>query len=297
MATLKPSPSPPTTCFLLQLHVLEDDVGGVRGPLAHLVLLLAHRHPGRLAVDHEAGDALVALGPLQAGEHGVEVGHAAVGDPALLSGQHEIVAHLAVAALHAGHVRPGVRLGAAVGGEDRGGQQPAEVLLLLLVGAGDDERHGPQRVARHGGVDPHAAVGDLLHQQAVVQAGQPQPAELGGQLAVHQAGLPGPLADLVRELALFVEVPGDRDDLLPGEVPGGLDQLLLLFGEVEADHGRRILQRFVGRRWTLPPWRCSVSPALSLSVAPALGPPCAGPALRPAWPRGRTPPGWRARPR
>ena len=177
------------------------------------------------------------LGPLQAGEHGVEVGHAAVGDPALLAGQHVVVAHLAVAALHAGHVRPGVGLGAAVGGEDRLGQQAAEVLLLLLVGAGEDERHRPQRVAGHGGVDADAAVGDLLQHQAVVQAGQPQAAVLRRDLAVHQAGLPGLLADVVGELALFVQLAGDRDDLLPGEVPGGLDQLLLLFGDVEADHG------------------------------------------------------------
>src|SRR5205807_5652952 len=47
-------------------------VGGVRGPLAHLVLLLADGHAGRGAVDDEAGDALVALAALEAREGQVE---------------------------------------------------------------------------------------------------------------------------------------------------------------------------------------------------------------------------------
>jgi len=144
----------------------------VRAALPHLVLLLADGYAGRLPVHDEAGDALVAGGPLLAREHGVEAGDAAVGDPALLSGDHIVVTHLLVVALHPCDVRAGIRLRAAIGGEDRLGEQPAQVLFLLSVGARDDDRHRAEHVGRQRRVDAGAAVGDLLQDQAVRQAGE-----------------------------------------------------------------------------------------------------------------------------
>ena len=255
IATLNPSPSPPTIAVLADLHVLEDDVGGVGAALPHLVLFLPDRDARRVAVDHEAGDPLVARGALFAREDRIEAGHPPVGDPALLPGDDVVVADLLEARLHAGHVRAGVGLRAAIGGEDRLGQEAPEVLLLLRVGAGDDERHRPQHVGGHRGVDAGAAVGDLLQHQAVRQARQAEAAVGLGELAVHEPRLPPLLADLLGERPVLVQLAGDRDDLLAREVARRFTELLFLVGELEVGHGGRIslFGRFRCRRRRLTP--------------------------------------------
>src|SRR4029079_9402436 len=88
---------------LADLHLLEDHVGRVGAALPHLVFFLPDRQPRRLAIDHEAGDSLVARRPFRAREHRVEAANAAVGDPALLSGDAVVVADLLVAGLHPRH--------------------------------------------------------------------------------------------------------------------------------------------------------------------------------------------------
>jgi hypothetical protein len=55
-------------------------------------------------------------------------------------------------------------------------------------------------------VDAGAAVGDLLEHQAVREAGEAEAAVRLGDLAVHQARLPGLLADLRREGAVLVQL-------------------------------------------------------------------------------------------
>jgi hypothetical protein len=57
------------------LHVLEDDVDGVAGALAELLLLAADLHAGGVGVDDKHRDALVAQGGVLRGEHGED--HAA----------------------------------------------------------------------------------------------------------------------------------------------------------------------------------------------------------------------------
>jgi len=57
-----------------------------------------------------------------------------------------------------------------------------------------------------------------------------------GHLDVHQAELPGLAGDRLGELLGFVVFRGDRNDLLLGEAPGGVAQLLLLFSEGESEH-------------------------------------------------------------
>ena len=118
--------------------------------------------------------------------------------------------------------------------------QPRQVLLLLLVGAGDEQRRRAERVRRHRGVDARAAERDLFLDEAVVEAAAAEPAVRLGDLDVHQAGLPGLLQDLARKLAGLVEVAGARDDLLARELARGLDEGFLLFGEAEV-HGAATL--------------------------------------------------------
>src|SRR5262249_31401914 len=105
--------------LLRYAHVLEDDVVGQRRALAHLGFLLADLHAGRVHVDDERGDALVAQLRVQRRERRAEAGDAAVGDPALLPVQDVLVALLLDARAHAGHVAARVRLAARVAAEDR----------------------------------------------------------------------------------------------------------------------------------------------------------------------------------
>src|SRR5690606_22251780 len=55
--------------------------------------------------------------------------------------------------------------------------------------------------------------------------------------------LPRLLDDLLRPRAVPVVLPGDRADLLLGEVVRHLAQVLLLVGQREIDHGTRLLRR------------------------------------------------------
>ena len=76
--------------------VVEEDVGGVRGPQAvlfHLGALLAARGARR---DHEGGVAARAELAIDRGDHHVDVGDAAVGRPGLLAVQHPLVLGLVV---------------------------------------------------------------------------------------------------------------------------------------------------------------------------------------------------------
>ena len=129
--------------LLGDLHVLEEDLGGVRGADAQLVLVAAHAYALVVAADDEAGEAVIGLG-----EHGVDVGDAAVGDEALLAVEDETVTLVLGGRLDGRDVAAGLGLGQAERGE-LGVllvAEPGQPLLLLLLGAGDLDGSGRQVV-------------------------------------------------------------------------------------------------------------------------------------------------------
>ena len=65
----------------------------------------------------------------------------------------------------------------------------------------------------------------------MIERRKPEPADFLRQLGVHEADFPCLLADLLGEGAVLVELLRDRDDLLARELPGGVDQALLLVGQ------------------------------------------------------------------
>ena len=65
---------------------------------------------------------------------------------------------------------------------------------------------------------------------------RPRPPYASGSSQFMRPGLPGLLADVGGERAVLVQLAGDRDDLLARELPRGVDQLLLLVGELEIGH-------------------------------------------------------------
>src|SRR5207248_5983193 len=102
-----------------QLHVFVENVRGVGGALAELVLFLAHGDARRVARHDEAGDPLVAiLRVSEAREGRVPAGVSAGRDPAPLSGEDVLVPYLADVGAHPGDVRTRVRLAAGIRGED-----------------------------------------------------------------------------------------------------------------------------------------------------------------------------------
>ena len=72
--------------------VLEDQLARAARTDAELVFLLADREAGRVALDQERRDALVAGAGIDVGEDDEEVGLVAVGDPELAAVEDVVVA-------------------------------------------------------------------------------------------------------------------------------------------------------------------------------------------------------------
>ena len=115
--------------------VVEDEVGGVGGADAELVLEPVELQPGVVALDHERLDRGAALAAVERGPHHDQLGAVARGDEDLLAVEH-VLARLLVQR-GGGADRGGVRAGLGLGDRHRG-PLAAEALQLLLVGHGGD---------------------------------------------------------------------------------------------------------------------------------------------------------------
>src|SRR6185437_10945662 len=101
-------------------------------PDAELVLLLAHRKAGELALHDEAGDALVALGRVHRREHDEQARFGAVRDPELAPGELPAVAGALGPGGERERVAPAAGLRQGERAEQLGGE-PGEIAALLLV--------------------------------------------------------------------------------------------------------------------------------------------------------------------
>ena len=171
---------------------------------------------------------------LDGGEHHVEAGKAAVGDPGLLTGEHVAT----VDPLGPGADRGGVGAALGLGDGQRGqgrivaGQRSQPALLLGLV-TQDQDRLGEEAVGGDQVADARAAVRQLLLHEARGQAvGHARAAVLGGQHECGQAE-PGRLApQLPRDLDVgLVDGQGDGTNLAGGELAAQPLDLELLVGE------------------------------------------------------------------
>ena len=137
--------------------------------------------------------------------------------------------------LDARDVGAGVRLGERERAEERLFEQRRQPLLLLLVGAGEQDRRRPECVGDERDRDPRTAPGELLADQDPVEDREAGPAELLRDVDVHQAELVR-LRDHVRRVRLMLVVlGGDRADLLLGELVRQRAQVALLVGQGERD--------------------------------------------------------------
>src|SRR5262249_1882058 len=157
----------------------------------------------------------------------VPVGVAAIGDEALRSVDDVLVTPANRGRAHACHIRAGVGLGQAERGEQRGLRQAAEIVPLDLLRAADDDRRRRQAVAAERGLDTRAAPGQLLLDQAAIEVAGAGAAVLLGYVRVHQPDIPRLLDDVLGPSPRLVVLPGDRANLLDGEVVRHLPQVLL----------------------------------------------------------------------
>ena len=144
IAISKPCPSSPIEVLGRHLDVLEEELAGRAGPDAELVLGLARRHAGPLALDDERGDALVLRRRVGLGEDELVVGDGRVRDPVLLAVEDVGVALAARGRAHRGDVGARAGLGQAEARELLAARLRDEVALLLLLARVAQERQRVQ---------------------------------------------------------------------------------------------------------------------------------------------------------
>ena len=183
-----------------------------------------------LRVDEEAGDPAVLELGVGLGEHQRHLGVVAHRDPHLGPVQRPPVPVAPRARLLVGGDRAGVGLGEAEAAQPLARAQLGQVVLLLLLGAPAQDRRAHQRgLDRHH--RPHGGVpaAHLLHDQAVGEVVEAGPAVLAGDDRAQVALLRHLRDELQVEVVVAVVLPRAGDDLLVGELAGGLlDQPLLV---------------------------------------------------------------------
>src|SRR3989441_379955 len=207
-----------------------------RGADAQLLLLLADREAGRALLDEEGGDALRAQLRVHCGEDDDDVGVVAVGAPLLGAVQHVTVALADRRRAQPRGVGAGAGLRERVGREHLPRRETRQVLLLVLLGAGEEDRQAAERLIEVLRRRRRARPRDLLaderereapHVRPAVFLGQPDPVEAGvheGADRLFRIGLPlvvgggawrDPLArNLAREVADHPLVLAEIEELV-----------------------------------------------------------------------------------
>ncbi len=156
-------------------HVLEHELGGVAGAVAHLGDLPADAEAGSGRRHDDHRHAGVAALVARAREQAEPVGLRAVGDPHLAAVDDPVVAVAHGAGADAGDVAAGVGLGHRDGADHLAAERRLEVGLLQLVAAEAGERgrgHGDLHGDRHrhaGAVGATELLGEH-HRERVVGA-------------------------------------------------------------------------------------------------------------------------------
>merc|ERR1712180_239884 len=140
--------------------------------------------------------------------------------------------------LHSTHIAASAGLGHTISTHQGLLDQSAQVLLLLLMVAGDHHRHGTKTVGLDCSHDTSAAIGHLLSDKTTVQCAKAHAAIFLGNVKVHKTGFVSLLQDWPWVFSGPVIVRGNGDDLVLGELLGEVEELLLLLGDVEVEPHR-----------------------------------------------------------
>ena len=196
--------------------------------------------PGRVARDQEGGHAARPLGAA-AGQHGVEVGDATVGDPRLGAVKRPLVAVAHRAGAQAGRVGPGAGLGEAVRAQQVAAEHRRQMLGALLLGAELGDRVAGQRVHAGAEADREPDRGQLFEHLEIHLVGLSATAVLLRIRQTQQASRADGGEDVAREALRVLLLGGPGTDLPRGEVAGEAQQVAgLLGGQVTFDRLRAV---------------------------------------------------------
>src|SRR5581483_342022 len=224
-------------------RVLDDDVVRGRGVEAELLLVTRDAHV--LGVEHERAHAARAgRAPVGAREEEERARMARVRDPLLRAGDAPAVAVRLGARPQSPRVRARLGLGERERTEVLAACERRHEARLLLVGAEREQRQrGRARVHRNRDADACVRARELLEDEHVRQEVGAGAAVLLRHARPHEAELRELTEELAREATLAVPLGGMRLDLVAGELPGELLDLLLLRAELEihaGDFSRRL---------------------------------------------------------
>src|SRR2546421_819293 len=218
-------------------HVGEEELTGGRTLDPHLRLDPADLEAGRVSLDDEGGDALVAAVRIGLGEDDVQARDACVRDESFGAVEHVLVAVPPGLAAHRRRVRARARLRQRVGGQPLAARELRQEALLLVLGAGelDSQRaellHGEDQAAR--GADLRDLLDrDERHQRA--RAGAPM---LLVEHDPEQVVLPEELPDVPRELGAPVDLGRTRRNSLARENANQVADLTLFLAQRLTGHG------------------------------------------------------------
>ena len=231
--------------------VVEVDLPRRRPLDAELLLGRTEGHTRVVLLHDERGDAIRALLRIRDGEDGVELRDARVGDPPLHAVEHPPVTVAHRPGLHRHGVRAGVRLREAVGEHPGARRDRGEVLLLEVVGAGQDQRHGAELVDAGDQRRRGARAGDLLDHDAGRERVGTGAAVLLADVRCREVRGGQRIVRRLRELARLVDLGRVRRHLGVADRTDRLADGLVLLGQgvhrVLA-HGRiLLLSRAAGR--------------------------------------------------
>ena len=219
-----------------QLDVLEDELRGIGGALAELVLDPATRKPG---VSVGTRKALMPLLPRSGSVTAKTIailGILARGDELLGAVQHPTVAVAPRPGLDRRGVGAGLRLRQAETREHLALRHRLEKPPLLLVRAVLQHRHAADRVLHaQNGRDRTLAGGDFLHHQGIADMVGARPAIFLRHQHPHEAE-PAELGHRFRrKLLLAIPFRGEWREPRAGKVVGDIAQHALLVGESHGD--------------------------------------------------------------
>ena len=218
-----------------EAHVLEDDLAGVVGALAHLGLEARDRVALGFRRHEEAADALLARVGFGDGEDHRHIRPGAAGDELLGSAEAVAVAVRHGAGAQVGGIGARLRLGEAEAAEHVAAREGAEEALFLRRRAALENAGADQRV-----VDAHrrrradVAGRDLLHGERVGDVVGAGAVPFRRHQHAHQPELAHAGQDVVRIAAVQVPRAGMGGELARGEVARHVADHALLVGEEDA---------------------------------------------------------------
>ena len=161
-------------------------------------------------------------------------GAIAVGDPHLVAVDDELVAFASGDRADRLDVRARVGLGHREARPDLADGESWQIVLLLLVGAVRRDHAADDVLAVDDAGHGHPATGQLGNCKGVRDEVEPEPAVFGRNAHPEGAHVAQPFDDLGWKLVARLEFFGDRDDLAVDEFTNRLEDLTLLWRDVES---------------------------------------------------------------